>query len=96
MSLVARSPSLEILLSGGKDSISTVGRDSHRTVTRRPVWAGVSKQNANRRCKIVARIEYGVLLGEKCSISNVGRDSHRTVSRRPVWAGVSEENANRR
>ncbi len=34
---------------GDKCSISTVGRDSHRTVSRRPVWAGVSKDNANRR-----------------------------------------------
>ncbi|NIT55628.1 MAG: hypothetical protein GWN00_05130 [Aliifodinibius sp.] len=37
------------VLRGDKRSISTVGRDSHRKVSRRPVRAGVSKINANRR-----------------------------------------------
>jgi len=37
------------VLRGDKYSISTGGRDSHRTVSRRPVRAGVNKENANRR-----------------------------------------------
>jgi len=56
--------------------------------------AGVNRENANRRCKFVVRIEYRVLRGDKRSISTLGRDSHRTVSRRPVRARVSKENAN--
>jgi len=65
----------------GRCSISTVGRDEHRTVSRRPDpcllhagtgGAGVSKENANRRCKFVVRIEYCVLRGRIPSISTVG------------------------
>ncbi|MHC4693660.1 MAG: hypothetical protein ACYS67_13035 [Planctomycetota bacterium] len=53
-----RRTSLEIVSHGEKFSISTVGppkrmvgagRDSHQTVSRRPVRAGGSKENANRR-----------------------------------------------